>query len=81
MEDNREESAGISKAEALRLAQLRLLKGSGTPASASNTSQRSSAAVDTNPLATTAGPFKPNPSAKYSHPYYWTPFILIGNWK
>lgn len=25
--------------------------------------------------------FKPDPSKPFSHPYYWAPFILIGNWK
>ncbi len=37
----------ISKAKALRDAQLNLLK---------------------------------NPDSQYSHPYYWAPFVLIGNW-
>ncbi len=36
---------GISKSEALRQAQLQLLR-----------------------------------SSKYNHPYYWTPFVVIGNW-
>lgn len=25
--------------------------------------------------------FKVDPKAPYAHPYYWAPFILIGNWK
>ncbi|HEV8713781.1 MAG TPA: hypothetical protein VGX03_13255 [Candidatus Binatia bacterium] len=25
--------------------------------------------------------FTPDPRAPYAHPYYWAPFILIGNWK
>lgn len=76
----REEKAGVSKAEALRQAQLRLLKGENFT-SASNTSQRSSEPVDSGPSTTTAPPFKQAPNAKYSHPYYWAAFILIGNWK
>jgi CHAT domain-containing protein len=29
-----------------------------------------------------AGPlFKLDPGRPYAHPYYWAPFILIGNWK
>jgi CHAT domain-containing protein len=24
--------------------------------------------------------FTPDPSAPYAHPYYWAPFILMGNW-
>lgn len=57
----------ISKAEALRRAQLTLLRG-GLP---SRRSQSLSAS-------------KLNPSSAatpYAHPYYWAPFILIGNWK
>ena len=25
--------------------------------------------------------FRPSAQAPYTHPYYWAPFILIGNWK
>ncbi len=39
--------AGISKAKALRAAQLSLLE---------------------------------EPNSQYSHPYYWAPFVLVGNW-
>jgi CHAT domain-containing protein len=70
----------VSKAEALRQAQLTLLKG-GHFASTSNNSQRSSESLNSGPPPTTATPFKQAPNAKYSHPYYWAPFILIGNWK
>ena len=41
----RESSAGMTKLEALREAQLSLLRG------------------------------------KYSHPYYWAPFVLVGEWR
>jgi len=46
----------LSKAEALRRAQVAFLHGA---------------------------PDNPNPAAKtpYAHPYYWAPFILIGNWQ
>jgi CHAT domain-containing protein len=26
-------------------------------------------------------PFKADARKPYAHPYYWAPFILIGNWK
>jgi CHAT domain-containing protein len=26
------------------------------------------------------GSFKVNPGAPFAHPYYWAPFILMGNW-
>jgi CHAT domain-containing protein len=47
-----ETERGISKAEALRKAQLALLEGTGDP----NRSH-------------------------FAHPFFWAPFILIGNWK
>ncbi len=45
--ENLNQNQEISKAEALRNAQLNLLQ---------------------------------NPDSQYSHPYYWAPFVLIGNW-
>jgi CHAT domain-containing protein len=26
------------------------------------------------------GNFKPDPNAPFAHPFYWAPFILMGNW-
>jgi len=55
----------IPKVEALRQAQLSLLKGlrSKTLADSSNGNSIS------------------GPQGSWTHPYYWAPFILIGNWK
>jgi CHAT domain-containing protein len=25
--------------------------------------------------------FHADPNAPYAHPYFWAPFILIGNWR
>jgi CHAT domain-containing protein len=25
--------------------------------------------------------FKPDPNAPFAHPFYWSPFTLIGNWQ
>jgi CHAT domain-containing protein/tetratricopeptide (TPR) repeat protein len=55
---------GMTKAEALRQAQLALLHGTSGGTNASGSS------------ATGSGP-----AAPYANPYYWAPFILIGNWK
>ena len=44
---NLSENVDISKAKALRQAQLNLLQTEDSP---------------------------------YSHPYYWAPFVLLGNW-
>jgi CHAT domain-containing protein len=53
---------GMTKAEALRQAQLALLHGAADPA------------------GTSPGSKQP-PASQYANPFYWAPFILIGNWK
>jgi CHAT domain-containing protein/tetratricopeptide (TPR) repeat protein len=53
----REGRSGMSKAEAMRQAQLGLLRPE-VPQENIN-----------------------NPKRLYAHPYFWAPFILIGNWK
>ena len=63
------EVENLTKAEALRQAQLALIRGAW--AGAARAPQRGlKAAPDSRP--TSAG--------AYAHPYYWAPFILMGNW-
>ena len=31
--------------------------------------------------AAPVGNFTPDPSAPFAHPFYWAPFILMGNWQ
>ncbi len=62
----------VTKVEALRQAQLDLLQGKITPQSAA--SGRGVSAVETEPAS------QSNPSG-FAHPYYWAPFVLMGNWK
>ncbi|MDW8373922.1 MAG: CHAT domain-containing protein, partial [Planctomycetota bacterium] len=57
----------LSKAEALRRAQLALLRG-----------EVSGAAGEARGLRRTDRPAAA--SAPYAHPYFWAPFILMGNW-
>ena len=67
-----------SKGEALRQAQLALLKGKQTssePASGDTDKPTSSNGNGTMEL------YKPDTKARFAHPHYWAPFILIGNWK
>jgi len=71
----RRQEKGISKAAALQEAQLALLKGKVRLAS--TRSRRGSPAQINNPPA--APPFRAPENAPYAHPYYWAPFILIGN--
>jgi CHAT domain-containing protein len=72
----RQSSPEMTKAEALREAQLALLHGTLKPGG--------DGAGDTRNVhddQTTRKAFTPDPKAPYAHPYYWAPFILIGNWK
>lgn len=61
----------MTKAEALRQAQLSLLQGKLT---AKDTPQRSSTLIIKG-----VPPSQRAQSSDFSHPYYWAPFILIGN--
>jgi CHAT domain-containing protein len=66
----------LDKADALRQAQLALLKGSAKIEDAGDAKRGLTRAG----VTPTAGNFKVNPNAPYSHPFYWAPFILMGNW-
>jgi CHAT domain-containing protein len=61
----------VNKAEALRQAQLDLLQGRRNRHGADVDSGRGSALVPTGQI-TPVG---------FSHPYYWAPFVLMGNWR
>jgi len=74
----REASAGTTKAEALRQAQLKLLRGDKTvagPAAADRQVTHEESKADNRPL------FKADPNRPYAHPYYWAPFLMIGNFR
>jgi CHAT domain-containing protein len=77
---SRESQMGMSKIEALREAQLKLLRGEITV----DTTQSASRQIshdDPKPGEVKRPLFKLDPKAPFAHPYYWAPFILIGNWK
>ena len=65
-------ATGITKAEALRQAQLSLLQGQMV---AKDAPARVDIEVTVTPGTHTLQSAAPN----FSHPYYWAPFILIGN--
>ena len=68
---------GLDKAEALQRAQVAMLRGAAVPAEAMADGVRGAAAAGDDedvaavPAATDLGT---------RHPYYWAPFILMGNW-
>jgi CHAT domain-containing protein len=67
----REQSAGMTKDEALRQAQISLLTGEMQSVPAPGQQHRGEVRIGATRETTAA----------WSHPYYWAPFILIGNWK
>ncbi|MEO7717035.1 MAG: CHAT domain-containing protein [Capsulimonas sp.] len=76
----RETHPGASKAEALQAAQLSLLHGeqaasAGAPRGAAKTTPKVESAPSETP------DYTPDPKAPFAHPYFWAPFVLIGNWK
>lgn len=66
--------APMTKAEALRQAQLSLLRGDTS--TTGNTSSRTSLAAQPRLESSTIAN---NNTPSFSHPHYWAPFILIGN--
>jgi len=79
----REAKSDTTKAEALRQAQLRLLRGETTTELATTKASTPDRKIvhEEKPEATSKPRFTPGPKRPYAHPYYWAPFILIGNWK
>jgi len=73
----------VDKADALRQAQLGLLHGTAQ-ADAAAQGQRGLTRVSTTGNAGGAGAsgerFKIDPAAPFAHPFFWAPFILMGNW-
>lgn len=67
----------VSKADALRQSQLDMLHGKVATAQAVVTDRGTARAKGD----TAAPAFVRDAKAPYAHPYYWAPFILIGNWK
>jgi CHAT domain-containing protein/Tfp pilus assembly protein PilF len=75
----RQSSPGMTKVDALRRSQLKLLVGS---ADSGGTSPHRGVSVNSRrtPQGSAGAEFQPDPSAPYAHPYYWAPFFLMGNW-
>ncbi|MDA0265781.1 MAG: CHAT domain-containing protein, partial [Cyanobacteria bacterium] len=63
--------SGLSKTEALQAAQLALIGGNQSAGSEEN--RAIAVMTQTAPSPQSVG------SSRYNHPYYWAPFILIGN--
>jgi CHAT domain-containing protein len=67
-----------TKADAIREAQLAMLRGQIRGSAPNGLARNISRGAGD--LAGQPG-FEPDPKAPFAHPYFWAPFILIGNWK
>jgi CHAT domain-containing protein/Tfp pilus assembly protein PilF len=72
---------GITKSEALRQAQLDLLLSSGLLRDGAANAKGTGRGVAPAGGANGAGEAPSSEARSYSHPYYWAPFILVGNWQ
>jgi CHAT domain-containing protein len=63
----RKENPQLTKAAALQIAQQKMIEGR-LKAAGANGQRR-----DTSDVGAT--------TADHTHPYYWSPFVLIGNWR
>lgn len=72
----RADNPTLTKGEAFRQAQLSLMRGKldAAPAELTETSDSVSGGERLRR-------FIKNADAPYAHPYYWSPFVLIGNWR
>ncbi len=75
----RESSSGKTKLEALQEAQLELLRGK-VNAEPLNAAARALIHDEPEEAKPHAPPFPYDPKAPFSHPYFWAPFFLMGNW-
>jgi len=71
----------LNKAEALRQSQLLLLQEKDLASRNDQDKERSKIVVTGTDNAGAQKPFSKDLKKPYAHPYYWAPFILIGNWK
>jgi CHAT domain-containing protein/Tfp pilus assembly protein PilF len=72
------EKPDITKAEALQLVQLQFIKGQNTAENIEDKTRGMKVSVVE--TETGGGTFAHDPTNPYTHPFYWAPFILMGNW-
>lgn len=75
------EEQKLPKVEALRQAQLTLLNGSIKEAAETMETSDSRGAGEGHKAGALPKKFRGDPDKPFAHPYYWAPFIMMGNWK
>lgn len=66
----------MNKAETIRQAKKEMIYGKITASGKSNGCR-----AETFSAGPKKDEFKCDPNAPFSHPYFWSPFVLIGNWR
>ena len=74
----RVEHPELTKAEALQKTQIQFIKGVVEQKQSDSAKKRIGYSTEEDDLENTHDTTAPNPL--YLHPYYWAPFILMGNW-
>ena len=74
----RKEKADLQKIETLRQAQISMLKGEITE---TGSKEIRSDVIDLSDNKYKLTPYKKDEKKPFAHPFYWSPFILIGNWR
>jgi CHAT domain-containing protein len=78
----KKEQPELPKGEALRQAQLSLLRGGANKAQTANGSEKGiELGIAELKRVEELKPFKKDEKTPFAHPYYWSSFILIGNWR
>ena len=71
------EQRSLSRAQAVRQAQLGFIRGTAAAAAGEPTRGATRPGTGTG----TVEPFyRADPARRFAHPYYWAPFVLMGNW-
>jgi CHAT domain-containing protein len=79
----RSAGSGLGRAAALQQAQLSLLRGSNVTPDAAPRIAAMGAATSAPSAPTRANaelPFHADPALPYAHPFFWAPFVIMGNW-
>lgn len=75
------EAEHLDKAESMRRVQLGFISGALRPGTAPPSLRGAMRAVDPAKAKIAAVErFKTSPDAPFAHPFYWAPFIIMGNW-
>jgi CHAT domain-containing protein/tetratricopeptide (TPR) repeat protein len=74
----RKENPQLTKAAALQLAQQEMIEGK---LQSQRTTGEKRDTGQMNASGTNAPAYVYDPKKPFAHPYYWSPFILIGNWR